>query len=91
MYIWPYNGEKNNTLNEENPDAQQIFNEIWDGSKFPESTLKGNAMQTVGYISNGEANDYIMKTFNIPSISPELGNDDIFSSTFFIQNDYTCK
>jgi hypothetical protein len=60
MYIWPYNGERNNTLHEVNPDAELIFNEIWDNAQFPASTLKGNAIDTVGYISNGEANDWIL-------------------------------
>jgi hypothetical protein len=91
MYIWPYNGEKNNTLHELNPDAEQIFNEIWDEAEFPASTLKGNAINTVGYISNGEANDYIMKQFNIPSVSPELANDMIFSTDFFLKHHFVTK
>lgn len=86
MYIWPYNGQLKNELSITNPEAQKIFNEIWDDAsdKFPATTLKGNAIQTVGYKADGEANDYIMKAFNIPSVSPELGNDNIFSSDFFI-------
>ena len=38
----------------------------------------------MGYLADGEANDYIMKQFNIPSVSPELGNDNIFSGEFFL-------
>jgi len=48
-------------------------------------------MQTVGYQANGEANDYIMKAFNIPSVSPELGNDNFFSGEFFIQYDFVVR
>jgi carboxypeptidase T len=80
MYVWPYNGQLENQLEEENPDAQAIFNEIWDGATFPSTTLRGNAIKTVGYKADGECNDYIMKQFNIPSVSPELGNDDFFSN-----------
>lgn len=85
MYVWPYNGLLENALAEQNPDAQLIFNEIWDESKFPESTIRGNAIKTVHYRASGEANDYIMHEFGIPSVSPELANDDVFSSGFFLK------
>lgn len=91
MYIWPYNGLKENQLHEMNPDAEQIFNEIWDEAEFPSNTLKGNAITTVGYISNGEANDWILKEFNIPSVSPELANDDFYSTDFFLPYDFVTK
>ena len=61
MYVWPYNGAHPDKLQEENPDAQAIFNEIWDEATFPATTLKGNAIDTVGYQATGECNDYIMK------------------------------
>jgi len=32
MYVWPYNALAKNALAEENPDAQQIFNEIWENA-----------------------------------------------------------
>lgn len=84
MYIWPYNSEINNELSRSNPEAQKIFNEIWENATFPASTISGNAVKTVGYVADGEANDYILKAFNIPSVSPELGNDNIFASNFFL-------
>ena len=91
MYIWPYNGEIENELDVSNPEAKKIFNEIWDEAKFPTSTLHGNAIQTVGYLADGEANDYILKTFDIPSVSPELANDNIFSSNFFLPYDFVTR
>ena len=91
MYIWPYNGLLKNALAEQNPDAQAIFNEIWDEAKFPDSTLHGNAITTVGYEADGEANDYIMHEFNIPSVSPELANDDVFSGDFIIKYDLVVR
>ena len=32
-----------------------------------------------------------MKQFNIPSVSPELANDDFFSNWFFIEYDFVVK
>ena len=91
MWVWPYNGEDNNELAKSNPVAQKVFNEIWEDGKFPTSTLKGNAIKTVGYLANGEANDYIMKAFNIPSVSPELANDNFFSGSFFLPYDFVVR
>ena len=53
--------------------------------------MKGNAIKTVGYVANGEANDYIMKAFNIPSVSPELANDNFFSGSFFLPYDFVVR
>ena len=91
MYIWPYNGEIENELATSNPEAQRIFNEIYDTKLFPETTLPGNAINTVGYKADGECNDYIMKTFDIPSVSPELGNDNMFSNGFFLKYDFVTR
>jgi len=91
MYVWPYNGLLKNALHEMNPDAEAIFNEIWDEAEFPESALHGNAISTVGYEADGEANDYIMHEFNIPSVSPELANDDVFSGDFIIKYDLVVR
>lgn len=91
MYIWPYNGEIENELATSNPEAQRIFNEIYDAKLFPETTLPGNAINTVGYKADGEANDYILKTFDIPSVSPELGNDNVFSGQFFLPYDFVTR
>ena len=91
MYVWPYNSEQSNELARTNPEAQLIFNEIWDHGKFPSSTLKGNAIKTVGYLASGEANDYIMHEFNIPSVSPELANDDYFSNDFFLPYSFVAR
>jgi carboxypeptidase T len=91
MYIWPYNGEIKNELHESNPEAEHIFNEIADARLFPATILTGNAIKTVGYKADGECNDYILKNFNIPSVSPELGNDNVFSSSFFLEYDFVTR
>ena len=83
LYIWPYNGEINNEIAESNPTALKVFKEIRANAKFPEMMLAGNAQETINYIAKGEANDYILKEFNIPSVSPELANDNFFSQGSF--------
>ena len=91
MYVWPYNGEIENELEISNPEAQKIFNEIWDQGEFPSTTLHGNAINTVGYTADGECNDYILKQFDIPSVSPELANDNFFSSDFFLPYPFVAR
>lgn len=48
----------------------------------------GNAYETVGYESDGEANDWILDELGIISCSPELGNGDIFSYDFSLEFQY---
>lgn len=43
----------------------------------------GTAQQTIGYIANGEASDWMLAKHGIISFSPELGNDDKESQNFF--------
>jgi hypothetical protein len=91
MYVWPYNGQLENELEVNHPEEQRILNEIWDEGLFPSTTLHGNAIQTVGYTADGECNDYILKQFNIPSVSPELANDNYFSQDFFLPYKYVTR
>lgn len=84
LFIWPYNGEVDNELALSNPEALEIFTEIYDNAEMPETMLAGNAIQSINYVAYGEANDYILKAHGIPSVSPELANDNIFASTFFL-------
>ena len=79
MYLWPYNGSSPNNLGERNPDVLKVFEEIWDGSTFPEGTLHGNAWEALHYTSSGEQSDWILGELGIPSICPEVGSSDFFS------------
>ena len=54
MYLWPYNGDSPNTIEKRNPDVLNVFTEIWNESKFPAGTLKGNAWEALKYTSSGE-------------------------------------
>ena len=91
MFVWPYNSELANELSKKNPLAQQILNEIWEDGDFPSTTIKGNAIKTVGYLANGEANDWILNEFGVPSVSPELANDDFYSNDFFLPYTFVAR
>lgn len=54
MYLWPYNGIRENNIQYVNPDVFQIFNEIWNENRFPQGAKKGNAWETIHYTSSGE-------------------------------------
>lgn len=79
MYLWPYNGDSPNTIEQRNPDVLNVFTEIWNESKFPIGTLKGNAWEALKYTSSGEQSDWILGALGIPSICPEIGSSDYFS------------
>eukprot|EP00351_Strombidinopsis_sp_SopsisLIS2011_P002180 CAMPEP_0116875460 /NCGR_PEP_ID=MMETSP0463-20121206/7426_1 /TAXON_ID=181622 /ORGANISM="Strombidinopsis sp, Strain SopsisLIS2011" /LENGTH=77 /DNA_ID=CAMNT_0004521135 /DNA_START=822 /DNA_END=1055 /DNA_ORIENTATION=- len=49
---------------------------------MPKDIKIGPATETVGYLASGEASDWIVASFGIPAVSPELGNTDEKSRTF---------
>lgn len=54
MWLWPYNGQKENNIGRINPDFLSLFEEMYSESKFPKHNLNGNAYNALGYISAGE-------------------------------------
>lgn len=79
MYLWPYNGSSPNIIGSEDPEALNVFTEIWNQSTFPSGTLHGNAWEALKYTSSGEQSDWILGELGIPSICPEIGLSDFFS------------
>ena len=53
----------------------QLFNFYW--IRF------GNAAKAIGYITNGEASDWLLATHGIIALSPELGDENQKSLRFY--------
>lgn len=51
---------------------------------MPKLSVPGNGMQTIGYSANGEASDWMLSTYGIYAMSPELGTPNPRTSEFFI-------
>lgn len=63
----------------------QVFKDISENAHFPEGTMKGNAFEVIGDVMGGDADDYVLGTFGIPSITAEMG----FFGQFI--KDWTCQ
>lgn len=82
MWLWPYNGQTENTIGLTNPEVLSIFKEFMNETNFPKHILTGNAFDSLGYISSGEQSDWILGELGIPSICPEIGSSDMFAYNF---------
>jgi hypothetical protein len=50
-----------------------IFKDIAEHAHFPEGSMKGNSYEVIGDKMGGDADDYMLATFGIPSITAEMG------------------
>ena len=62
-----------------------VFKDIAKNAPFPNGVMKGNSYEVIGDKMGGDADDYMLSTFGIPSVTAEMG--------FFGQfvNDWTCS
>jgi len=59
--------------------------------KAPSGVNFGNYAQNTGRPVNGEVSDYMFKKHGIIALSPELGNNDIMTNTYYISDRGTMK
>ena len=50
-----------------------LMDEIIENAHGPSDEKSGSVKDVLGYVSPGEISDWVLSTFNIPSISPEIG------------------
>jgi len=56
-----------------------VFTEIANNAKFPAGNRHGgNSVTVFGEQIGGDMDDWVLSTFNIPSITNELGTEDQF-------------
>ena len=87
LYITPFNYlSKNNSeiLFKNNYSLfYSIYQEFHKEANFPINSTFGNAIVTIGYKAFGEATDWYLTEKKILSFSPELGNEDKNSETYY--------
>ena len=93
MYITPFNYlDKNNSENLLKHNFSlfySIYKEFQTEADFPNNFLFGNADNTIGYKTMGDATDWFLMYKNILSFSPELGNENKNSNIFFPSKNIT--
>jgi hypothetical protein len=72
-FIWPYNAKEPNDINQRNPGYLAIFEDIKTNGHLPDGTMTGNSYEVIGDKMGGDADDYVMGTYGIPSVTSEMG------------------
>lgn len=86
-WIYPYNGRMKNDIETRNPGMLAVFQEIADDAKFPEGNKhSGNSVDTFGEQIGGDMDDWVLSTFNIPSVTNELGTEDQYTDAWTVQS-----
>lgn len=50
-----------------------VFKDIAKNAPFPDGVMKGNSYEVIGDKMGGDADDYMLATFGIPSVTAEMG------------------
>ena len=86
-WIYPYNGGVENDIETRNPGMLQIFQEIAKDATFPpNNNHKGNSKSIIGDQIGGDMDDWILATYNIPSITGEIGNIEDFIDEWTVKS-----
>ena len=84
-FIWPFNGREPNDIQVRTPGYLDMFKDIAAKGGFVARTLFGNSAETMGKRIFGDADDYVMSQYGIPSVTAELGLSEDYV------NDWLCK
>lgn len=68
----------------EMPEGYLRYRYLKDTLNWPVKAIIGNAYQTVEYVANGEAADWMFGEKKITAYSPELGNKEHYSEGFWV-------
>ena len=72
-FIWPFNGREPNDINDRAPGMLAVFQDIAKNAPFPDGVMKGNSYEVIGDKMGGDADDYMLATYGIPSVTAEMG------------------
>lgn len=93
LIITPYNylpEKESNKLIEKNfPILFQLYKEFEKEANYPPNFLFGNGDRTIKYTANGDASDWMLGERHILAFSPELGNGNKKSDSFYPDKDLT--
>ena len=73
QFIWPYNAKDPNDIETRSPGYLALFQDIVKNAHLPDGTMTGNSYEVIGDTMGGDADDYIMSTYGIPSVTSEMG------------------
>ena len=89
-FIWPFNGREHNDIEERAPGMLAVFQDIAKNAPFPNGVMKGNSHDVIGYVMGGDADDYMLSTYGIPSVTAEMGFYGQFTDDWTCSNKQIC-
>lgn len=78
LWITPFNYYNGPIQEVMSPEHYNFYSEFFEYLKSNGFTSYGNGQQTIGYVANGEASDWMLGVHDIISFSPELGKTESF-------------
>lgn len=76
--MWPFNGRAPNDIESRAPGVLAIVKEIAQKGQFPQNLVTGNSQEVIQEKVGGDADDYITGTYGIPSVTSEIGYQQMF-------------
>ena len=89
-FIWPYNAKQPNDIQGRSPGYLDMFRSLASNGLFPTSTQFGNSGEVMGQRIHGDADDYVMSSYGIPSVTAELGKQDSYINDWLCKGQFEC-
>ena len=90
-FIWPYNGVKENDIEQRNPGIMSIFQQIKKEAPFPFGEQFGNSYATMAETVGGDQDDWTLSALGIPSATSEIGYTGQFVDEWKVVDAMTAK
>ena len=85
-FIWPYNSKKVNDISKRNPQCLAVLQDVVNNAQFPPNVKTGNAFDAIKETVGGDADDWIMETYGIPSVTSEIGYENQFIEDWVVKS-----
>lgn len=85
-FVWPFNGKKVNDIQTKAPGVLPILKDIVANAQFPPDLKTGNAFEVMEDRVSGDADDWIVTTFGIPSVTSEIGYPSQFIDDWVVKS-----
>jgi len=85
-FMWPFNGRAPNDIESRAPGVLAIVKEVSQKGEFPQNLVTGNSQEVIQEKVGGDADDYITGTYGIPSVTSEIGYQEMFFDDWVVKS-----
>ena len=84
--MWPFSGRYPNDIEKRAPGVLAIVKNVAENANFPPNYRFGNAYEVIQEKVGGDCDDFITETYQIPSVTSEIGTYDQFINDWVIKS-----